>query len=214
MFRITSQLKLCGEKITDEDMLEKKTFSTFHATNLLLQQQYREKGFKKYAELISCLLVVEQNNELLLMNHESHPTGLTPFLEVNAITNENFRGRGRGRKRDYNRRGGRGRGSNRKRDYNRRGGRGRGVQIAKETTTEEVVVAVVQIAVDLILTLREEGLKRTPEGKLVEITSILKMHVIIAVAKSTELVPVVRLSILQNFIKPPLKRLQLMWKQT
>jgi hypothetical protein len=24
MFRITSELKLCGEKITDEDMLEKK----------------------------------------------------------------------------------------------------------------------------------------------------------------------------------------------
>jgi len=37
MFRITSQLTLYGERITDEDMLV-KTFSTFHATNLLLQQ--------------------------------------------------------------------------------------------------------------------------------------------------------------------------------
>ena len=45
IFRITSELKLCGEKITDADMLE-KTFSTFHASNLLLQQQYRERGFK------------------------------------------------------------------------------------------------------------------------------------------------------------------------
>ena len=45
MFKITSQLKLCGETITGEDMLE-KTFSTFHATNMLLQQQHREKGFK------------------------------------------------------------------------------------------------------------------------------------------------------------------------
>jgi S-adenosylmethionine/arginine decarboxylase-like enzyme len=51
MFRITSELKLCGEKITDEDMLE-KIFSTFHASNLLIQQQYRERGFKKYSELI------------------------------------------------------------------------------------------------------------------------------------------------------------------
>ena len=59
MFRISSQLKLCGEKVTDEDMLE-KTFSTFHALNLLLQQQYREKGFKKYSQLISCLLVAEK----------------------------------------------------------------------------------------------------------------------------------------------------------
>ena len=37
MFRISSLLKLCGEKVTDEDMLE-KTFSTFHTSNLLLQQ--------------------------------------------------------------------------------------------------------------------------------------------------------------------------------
>ncbi|KAL0446282.1 UNVERIFIED_CONTAM: hypothetical protein Slati_1756100 [Sesamum latifolium] len=36
MFRISSQLKLCGETITDVDMLE-ETFSTFHASNMLLQ---------------------------------------------------------------------------------------------------------------------------------------------------------------------------------
>jgi hypothetical protein len=30
MFRISSELKLCGEKITYEDMLE-KIFFTFHA---------------------------------------------------------------------------------------------------------------------------------------------------------------------------------------
>ena len=36
LFKINSQLKLCGEKITDEDMLE-KTYTTFHASNVLLQ---------------------------------------------------------------------------------------------------------------------------------------------------------------------------------
>jgi hypothetical protein len=36
MIRITSELKLCGEKITDEDMLE-KIFFIFHASNLLMQ---------------------------------------------------------------------------------------------------------------------------------------------------------------------------------
>ena len=56
VFRITSQLKSCGETIKDEDMLE-KTLTTFHASNVILQQQYREKGFQKYSELISCLLV-------------------------------------------------------------------------------------------------------------------------------------------------------------
>ena len=58
LFKIISKLKLCGENITDKDMLE-KTFSTFHTNNVLLQQQYREKGFTTYANLISCLLLAE-----------------------------------------------------------------------------------------------------------------------------------------------------------
>ncbi|XP_068309614.1 uncharacterized protein [Pyrus communis] len=40
LFRIISQMKLCGDIITEEHMLE-KTISTFHASNVLLQQQYR-----------------------------------------------------------------------------------------------------------------------------------------------------------------------------
>ncbi|KAK9681728.1 hypothetical protein RND81_10G023600 [Saponaria officinalis] len=104
MFRITSQLKLCGKKITDMDMLE-KTYSTFHANNVDLQTQYREKGFTKYSEPISCLFVAEQNNEFLMKNHESRPTGSTPLPEANVTSyNEkgNYRdhasssGRGRG----------------------------------------------------------------------------------------------------------------------
>ncbi|KAK4404374.1 hypothetical protein Sango_0806000 [Sesamum angolense] len=75
-------------------------------------QQYREKGFTKYSELISCLLVAEQNNELLLKNHESRPTGSAPFPKVNVATrnhynHESYRGRGhnhshgRGHERGY-----------------------------------------------------------------------------------------------------------------
>ncbi|KAJ0910703.1 putative transcription factor interactor and regulator CCHC(Zn) family [Helianthus annuus] len=99
-------LKLCGEKITDEDMLE-KTFSTFHASNMLLSQQYRERQFTKYSELISCLLVAEQNNKLLLQNHQSRPAGASPFPEANVANYQSRRGRGRGR------------GSNRGRGYGR-----------------------------------------------------------------------------------------------
>ncbi|XP_048434702.1 uncharacterized protein LOC125474767 [Pyrus x bretschneideri] len=85
MFRITSQFKLCGEMITEEDILE-KTFSTFHASNVLLQQQYRERSFTEYNQLIFVLLVAEQHNELLMKNHQSQPTGSAPFLEVNAVS--------------------------------------------------------------------------------------------------------------------------------
>ncbi|KAJ8750935.1 hypothetical protein K2173_016116 [Erythroxylum novogranatense] len=83
----------------------RKTFSTFHASNLLCSRQYRERRFTKYSELISCLLVAEQNNELLMKNHQSRPTGSTPFPEVNAAFSHG-RGRGRGGRR------GRGRGRN------------------------------------------------------------------------------------------------------
>ena len=109
LFRITSELKLCGETITDEDMLE-KTFSTFHASNILLSQQYRECKFTKYSELISCLLVAEQNNKLLLKNHQSRPVGSSPLPEANAAYHQGGRGRGRGRA-PYRGRG-RGRGNN------------------------------------------------------------------------------------------------------
>ncbi|XP_068304360.1 uncharacterized protein [Pyrus communis] len=78
-------LKLCGETITEEDMLE-KTFSTFHASKVLMQQQYREKGFTEYNQLIYVLLMAEQNNEFLMKNHQSQLTGSAPFLEVNAAS--------------------------------------------------------------------------------------------------------------------------------
>ncbi|KAM3235773.1 hypothetical protein P3L10_015810 [Capsicum annuum] len=84
MFRISSQLKLCREKVNDDDMME-KTLSTFHASNVLLQQQYREKGFKNYTELSSHLLVAEQNNDLLMKNHENRPTRSAPFPEMNDV---------------------------------------------------------------------------------------------------------------------------------
>ncbi|XP_073137726.1 uncharacterized protein [Henckelia pumila] len=77
-------------------------------------QQYRERGFKKYSELIFCLLVAKQNNELLLKNHQLRPTGSTPFPEANEISfpevNANStqnphirrgRGRGHGQNKNY-----------------------------------------------------------------------------------------------------------------
>ena len=63
-------------------MLE-KTYTTFHASNVLMQQQYRERHFTRYSELIACLLVAEQNNELLLKNHQSRLTESIPLPEAN-----------------------------------------------------------------------------------------------------------------------------------
>jgi hypothetical protein len=67
-FLITSQLKLYGENTIEDRMLE-KTVCTFHVSNIVLQQQYKERNFKRYSELISCLLVAKQNNKLLMKKH-------------------------------------------------------------------------------------------------------------------------------------------------
>ena len=83
LFKISFQLKLCGQKFSDKDMFE-KTYTTFHASNMLLQQQYRERRFTKYSKLIACLLVAKQNNELSLKNHQSCPTRSISLLEANA----------------------------------------------------------------------------------------------------------------------------------
>ncbi|XP_073138958.1 uncharacterized protein [Henckelia pumila] len=116
LFKISSTLILCGEKVTYQDMLE-NTFSIFCASNMLLQQKYRERGFKMYSKLISCLLVAEQNNELLMKNNQLLPTVSTPFLYANGTAfpeanansaqnhyNESRRGHGRGQRRNYHQR--------------------------------------------------------------------------------------------------------------
>ncbi|XP_060216468.1 uncharacterized protein LOC132643950 [Lycium barbarum] len=56
--------------------------------HLKATQQYREKGFHKYSELMSCLLVAEEHNALLMKNHEAHPTGSASFPEANVIVKD------------------------------------------------------------------------------------------------------------------------------
>ena len=64
-------------------MLE-KTLTSMHKENLVLMQQYMERRFTKYSELLSCLLVAEQNNELLLKMHGIRNSGTTPAPEALA----------------------------------------------------------------------------------------------------------------------------------
>ncbi|KAM1134350.1 hypothetical protein ACFX19_044191 [Malus domestica] len=66
--RIRSLLKFCKVDLTNEDFLE-NTYSTFNAINIVLQQQYRAQKFTKFSNLISVLLLVEKQNQLLMKNH-------------------------------------------------------------------------------------------------------------------------------------------------
>ncbi|XP_026458699.1 uncharacterized protein LOC113359248 [Papaver somniferum] len=85
LYKIAAQFKMCGEPLSEESKLE-KTLSTFHASHIVLQQLYRERRFTRYSDLICCLLVDEQNNELLIKNYESRPCGFAPAPEVNRAS--------------------------------------------------------------------------------------------------------------------------------
>ncbi|XP_068304420.1 uncharacterized protein [Pyrus communis] len=68
--KIRSLLKFCKMELTESNLLE-KTYSTFHATNIVLQQQYRAQKFTKFSDLISVLLLTKKQNQLLMKNHQA-----------------------------------------------------------------------------------------------------------------------------------------------
>ncbi|XP_024011259.1 uncharacterized protein LOC112086526 [Eutrema salsugineum] len=121
---LKDRMMLCGQEVSDFDMIE-KTLQTFHPGNVILQQQYRAKGYTTYSELMQVLLVAEQNNQLVMLNYQTRPTGSSPFPEANVASssqnNRTERGRGRGRGRNRGR--GRGRGRGRLNDVGREAGK-------------------------------------------------------------------------------------------
>ncbi|KAG0587687.1 hypothetical protein KC19_2G183600 [Ceratodon purpureus] len=72
LFKILSQLRLCGETKTEEEIID-KTLSTFPTAAALLAQMYRSMKFKTYSELTQFLLLSEQQQQLLLKNNEAKP---------------------------------------------------------------------------------------------------------------------------------------------
>ena len=108
LFDIVYRLELCSIKLTDAELLE-KTFSTFHASNIVLQQQYRQRQFASYSDLISMLLTAEKTNEFLLKNHDLRPAGSKALPEAHENSGKiigHFKGYKR--RQEYNpRRGGR-----------------------------------------------------------------------------------------------------------
>ncbi|XP_033139476.1 uncharacterized protein LOC117131457 [Brassica rapa] len=72
LIRIVYQLRLCGEVVTDEDVLF-KAYSTFHPRDLLSKHIYRERGFTTYNDLVSCLTVIENDNVLKRSSEMRYP---------------------------------------------------------------------------------------------------------------------------------------------
>ena len=63
LMKIAHSLELCGEVVTDEDLLY-KTCSTFHPKDQLLS--YKAKGFTTYNDLLSYLLATEQREQKVI----------------------------------------------------------------------------------------------------------------------------------------------------
>jgi hypothetical protein len=90
--RIVAQLRFCGQVVTELEMIE-KTLETFHPTNMVLQQQYRNNKYMKYCDLINVLLAAEAHNELLMKNFHMRPAGTQAHPEAHAsFRNSNGKG--------------------------------------------------------------------------------------------------------------------------
>ena len=85
--KIQSLLKFCKEDLTETYLLE-KTFSTFHASNMLLQQQYRERKFTKFSELIT-ILFTEANAVSWLKDYQQFLYTLLKafFIKLRKVQN-------------------------------------------------------------------------------------------------------------------------------
>ena len=76
-------LKYCEHSVTDAEMIE-LTLSTFHQSNIILQQQYRKRNFKRYSDLSVVLSLAEQHNSLVWKNHNIRPHGSQIILETHS----------------------------------------------------------------------------------------------------------------------------------
>lgn len=68
----------------------RRFFLSFYASNMLLQQQCKERNFTTFFNFIITLLLVEKHNSLLMMIHQAHPTNskTLSLLEASAGASE------------------------------------------------------------------------------------------------------------------------------
>ena len=70
------------------EMIE-KTLETFHPTNMVLQQQYRNNKYMKCCDFMNVLLAAEAQNELLMKNFHMCPAGTQAHPEAHASFRNN-----------------------------------------------------------------------------------------------------------------------------
>ncbi|KAJ1267790.1 hypothetical protein BS78_07G085200 [Paspalum vaginatum] len=79
--RISAKLQFCEKALSYAGKIE-KTLSTMLSAERILQQQYREKNFQIYSELIQTLLQAKRHHEFTVWNNQRRPLGYAPLPEV------------------------------------------------------------------------------------------------------------------------------------
>ncbi|KAL6654147.1 hypothetical protein ACP70R_007612 [Stipagrostis hirtigluma subsp. patula] len=102
LYGITTRMKLCGLKLEDKDLIE-KTLSTFHPKLTYISRQYKKDNFKKYVDLSNAMQQDQGEDETIMQNHLSRPTGTIATPEANATSFKNKKDiKGKGSQKDSN----------------------------------------------------------------------------------------------------------------
>ena len=72
LHRIVAQLHLCGEILTENELIS-KTLSTFPLASIVLTQQYQNMKFHTHVKLMSFLLLAEKEHQILVKQAEARP---------------------------------------------------------------------------------------------------------------------------------------------
>ncbi|RLN18478.1 uncharacterized protein C2845_PM02G43700 [Panicum miliaceum] len=81
--KISQKLKFREKEHSDLEKIE-KTLSTMLPSERLITQQYREKRFTVYANLIRTLRQAEKDHELAVWNSQQRPPGTAPLPEIHV----------------------------------------------------------------------------------------------------------------------------------
>jgi hypothetical protein len=96
-------MKLCGTTLTESDLIE-KTLSTFHPKLTYLSCQYKKEKYKKYIDLSNALQQDQGEDEELIQNHLTRPTGSLSKPEAHAVSSsQRMKEKGRGYRRHHGR---------------------------------------------------------------------------------------------------------------
>ena len=83
LYGIVTRMKLCNLKLTEADLIE-KTLSTFHPKQTYLSRQYKKENYKKYIDLSNAMQQDQGEDEELMQNHLTRPTGSLSMPEAHA----------------------------------------------------------------------------------------------------------------------------------